>query len=55
MFRFIKRMFFVGLTILSRFTSVSSMSCISMNNQACKELMKQGIQNCMKRVSVYVD
>ena len=28
--------FFVGLTILSSFTSVNSLSCISMNNQACK-------------------
>ena len=30
MFRFIKKVFFIGLTILSSFTS-----CISMNNQAC--------------------
>ena len=29
-------MFFVGLTILSSFTSVNSLSCISMSNQACK-------------------
>ena len=27
---------FIGLTILSSFTSVNSLSCISMNNQACK-------------------
>ena len=41
MFRFIKKVFFVGLTILSSFTSVHSLnaiplSCISMRNQACK-------------------
>ena len=36
MFRFIKKVFFVGLTILSSFTSVNSLSCISMSNQACK-------------------
>ena len=36
MFAFIKKVFFVGLTILSSFTSVNSLSCISMNNQACK-------------------
>ena len=29
-------MFFVALTILSSFTSVNSLSCISMNNQECK-------------------
>ena len=29
-------MFFVGLTILSSFTSVNWLSCISMNNQECK-------------------
>ena len=29
-------MFFVGLTILSSFTSVNSLSRISMNNQECK-------------------
>ena len=27
---------FAGLTILSSFTSVNSLSCISMNNQKCK-------------------
>ena len=41
MFQFIKKAFFVGLTIISNFTSVSSLneiplSCISMNNQECK-------------------
>ena len=36
MFGFMKKCFFVGLTILSSFTSVNSLSCISMNNQECK-------------------
>ena len=36
MFRFIKKVFFIGLTILSGFTKANSLSCISMNNQACK-------------------
>ena len=36
MFRFIEKVFFVGLTILSSFMSVNSLSCIPMNNQACK-------------------
>ena len=36
MFIFIKKVFFVGLTILSSFTSINSLSCISMNNQECK-------------------
>ena len=35
-FGFVKKVFFVGLTILSIFTSASYLSCISMNNQACK-------------------
>ena len=29
-------MFFIGLTVLSNFTSVNLLSCISMNNQPCK-------------------
>ena len=36
MFQFIKKAFFLGLTILSNFTNVNSLSCISMNNQECK-------------------
>ena len=36
MFLFIKKVFFAGLTVLSGFTKVNSLSCISMNNQACK-------------------
>ena len=35
-FRFVKKLFFVGLTILSDFTNVNSLSYISMNNQECK-------------------
>ena len=36
MFGFVKKVFFVGLTILSSFTNANSLSCISMNNQECK-------------------
>ena len=36
MFRFINKVLFIGLAILSSFTSINSFSCISMNNQACK-------------------
>ena len=36
MFRFIKKVIFIGLTILSSFTNGSSLSFISMSNQACK-------------------
>ena len=35
-FGFIKKVFFVGLTILSGFTDTNSLSCISMNNQERK-------------------
>ena len=35
-FGFGKKVFFVGLTILSGFARVNSLSCISMNNQECK-------------------
>ena len=35
-FRFVKKVFFLGLTILSDFTNVSSLSRIQMNNQQCK-------------------
>ena len=34
-FRFVKKVFFIGLAIISSFTSVNSLTCISMNNQAC--------------------
>ena len=36
MFRFVKKVFFTGLTMLSSFTRANSLSCISMNNQECK-------------------
>ena len=36
MFGFVKKLFFVGLTTLSSFTSGNTSSCISMNNQKCK-------------------
>ena len=35
-FRFVKKVFFIGLTILSGFTNTNSLSFISMNNQECK-------------------
>ena len=40
-FEFVKKISFIGLTILSNFTNTSSLnviplSCISMNNQPCK-------------------
>ena len=36
-FGFIKKLFFVGLTILSSFTNANLLSCVSMNNQECKQ------------------
>ena len=35
-FRFVKKVFCTGLTILSSLTNVNSLSCISMSNQPCK-------------------
>ena len=35
-FEFVKKVFFIGSTILLRFTNANSLSCISMNNQECK-------------------
>ena len=35
-FTFVKKVFFVRLTILSDFTNANSLSCISVNNQECK-------------------
>ena len=40
-FRFVKKAFFIGLTILTDFTNANSLnaiplSCISMSNQECK-------------------
>ena len=36
MFRFIKKSFLTGLTVLSTLVSTTPLSCISMNNGACK-------------------
>ena len=36
MFGFVKKVFFIGLTILSDFTNAIPLSCISMKNQECK-------------------
>ena len=36
MFRFIKKCFFIGSLFLSNFVSTNALSCVSMNNQACK-------------------
>ena len=35
-FRFVKKVLFIGLTILSSVTNANLLSCISMNNQECK-------------------
>ena len=35
-FRFVKKVFFIGLTSLSNFTKVTSLNCISVKNQECK-------------------
>ena len=35
-FKLVKKVFFIGLTILSDFTNANSLSCISMNDQECK-------------------
>ena len=35
-FGFVKKVFFIGLTILSNFTNAIPLSCISMKNQECK-------------------
>ena len=35
-FRFVKKVFLIGLTILSDFTNANSLSSISMINQECK-------------------
>ena len=36
MFRLIKKCFFIGSLFLSSLVSTTPISCISMNNQACK-------------------
>ena len=35
-FGFVKKVFFIGLKILSSFTHANSLSCVSMNNQESK-------------------
>ena len=40
MFRFVKKVFFIGLTILSGFTNTKSLSCISMSNKNVKQDQK---------------
>ena len=35
-FGFVKKVFFTRLAILSSFTNVNSLSCISMSNQPCE-------------------
>ena len=35
-FRFVKKVFFIGLTILLNFTNAVPLNCISMKNQKCK-------------------
>ena len=35
-FRFVKKVFFIGLIILSNFTKLTSLNCISMKNQEYK-------------------
>ena len=35
-FRFAKKVFFIGLTILSDIRNASSLSCVSVINQECK-------------------
>ena len=36
LFKFVKKVFFIGLTVLSDFTNTNSLSFISMNDQECK-------------------
>ena len=51
-FRFTEKVFFVGLINLSVFTSVNSLSCISMNNQECKarpEIINVNSKKLMKQ------
>ena len=43
MSKFVKKVFFIGLTILPNFTNVIPLSCISINNQVCK--VRPGIIN----------
>ena len=53
-FKFFKKGFFTGLTILSNLTGVNSLTCISMTNKECKvrqEIVNvnsdEPVQNCV--------
>ena len=53
-FKFFKKGFFTGLTILSNLTGVNSLTCISMTNKECKvrqEIVNvnidESVQNCV--------
>ena len=50
MFRFIKKVFFIGLTIPSGFINANSLSCISMNNLAFKARPEIISVNCNNAV-----
>ena len=52
MFVFIKKIFCIGSLFLS---STTPLSCISIKNQECKELMKRDILNGRNNVNAYVD
>ena len=45
-FRFAKKLFFIGLRILSNFTNAIPLSCISMKNQECKARPQVVNVNC---------
>ena len=48
MFRFIKKCFFIGSLFLSSLVSTTPLSCISMNNLACKvrpEIVNVSVMN----------
>ena len=56
-FEFVKKVFFIGLTVLSDFIKTSSLSCISLINQEL--LMLMGMNLCffhlvLKQVNVVV-
>ena len=63
MFRFIKKCFFIGSLFLSSLVSATPLSCISMNNLACKvrpEIVNVSVMNpyfillVLKQVNVVV-
>ena len=56
MFKFVKKVFFLGLTILSDFTNANSLlNCISMKNQECKGRPKIINVNSNEPVFYYFD